>query len=96
MSHTCHTCGRTDHNHVQHCVACHQSFNSTTAGDMHRVGDHGTRQGPNRRRCLTPDEMRHNGMTQNPQGAWTTGDKLDQNTIHKLRQHSETPRGDQP
>jgi hypothetical protein len=24
---------------------------------MHRVGDHSVKDGPNRRRCLTPDEM---------------------------------------
>lgn len=86
MSHTCHTCGHTDGNRTQHCVACHQSFNSTTAGDMHRVGDHGTRQGPNRRRCLTPDEMRHKGMTQNPQGVWMTARKLNQQEITRKSQ----------
>ena len=86
MSHTCHTCGRTDGNRTQHCVSCHQSFNSTTAGDMHRVGDHGTRQGPNRRRCLTPDEMRHKGMTQNPQGVWMTARKLNQQEITRKSQ----------
>lgn len=86
MSHTCHTCGRTDGNRTQHCVSCHQSFNSTTAGDMHRVGDHGTRQGPNRRRCLTPDEMRHNGMTQNPQGVWMTARKPSQQEITRKSQ----------
>ncbi|MBX7472723.1 hypothetical protein K1Y80_42585 [Streptomyces sp. MAG02] len=86
MSHTCHTCGHTDGNRTQHCVACHQSFNSTTAGDMHRVGDHGTRQGPNRRRCLTPDEMRHKGMTQNPQGVWMAARKLNQQEITRKSQ----------
>ena len=86
MSHTCHTCGRTNGNRTQHCVSCHQSFNSTTAGDMHRVGDHGTRQGPNRRRCLTPDEMRHKGMTQNPQGVWMAARKLSQQEITRKSQ----------
>ena len=86
MSPTCHTCGRTDGNRTQHCVSCHQSFNSTTAGDTHRVGDHGTRQGPNRRRCLTPDEMRHKGMTQNPQGVWMTARKPSQQEITRKSQ----------
>ena len=29
--------------------------------------------GPNRRRCLTADEMRGKGMTQNARNHWTNG-----------------------
>lgn len=33
----------------EHCPACHETFNSTSAGDLHRRGEHG----PDRR-CLNP------------------------------------------
>lgn len=33
----------------QHCPSCHLTFNSTSAGDMHRVGRHGID-----RRCVNP------------------------------------------
>lgn len=56
---------------------CHQTFSGTSAGDMHETGEHGVREGPNRRRCLTPDEMRalrtHSGnprLVQNSRGVW--------------------------
>jgi hypothetical protein len=42
---------------IEHCAACHQTFSGTEAGDKHRVGDHGVTEGPNRRRCLTVEEM---------------------------------------
>ena len=60
---------------LEHCTAtgCHQTFTGTTAGDMHRVGKHDVSEGPDRRRCLTPDEMREKGMTQNKHGHWTSG-----------------------
>ena len=58
---------------IEHCMACHQSFTGTTAGDRHRVGDHNTYVGPDRRRCLTPDEMREKGMAQNARGVWGNG-----------------------
>lgn len=35
----------------EHCTVCHETFTSTTSGDMHRVGDHGVKEGTNRRRC---------------------------------------------
>lgn len=40
------------------CPACGKVFSNTTAGDAHRVGDHGVKEGPMRRRCLTTEEMR--------------------------------------
>lgn len=48
---------------VQHCTVCHQTFSSETTGDAHRVGPF--RQSvdePNRRHCLTPDELRALGL----------------------------------
>ncbi|MEH1508389.1 hypothetical protein V7F74_00400 [Cutibacterium avidum] len=40
---------------------------------MHRKGDHGVTAGPNRRRCLTADEMIAKGMARNADGYWTSG-----------------------
>jgi hypothetical protein len=62
---------------IEHCPACHQTFTGSTSGDMHRTGDHGVFEGPERRRCLTPDEMREKGMAQNARGHWTTGRAFD-------------------
>lgn len=53
--------------------SCHQTFTGSTAGDMHRVGDHAINEGPDRRRCLTAGEMVEKGMAQNERGVWTTG-----------------------
>lgn len=58
---------------IEHCAACHQTFTGTSSGDRHRTGDHAISLGPKRRRCLTPEEMRAKGMTQNARGQWTNG-----------------------
>ena len=58
---------------IEHCKSCCQSFSGTTAGDKHRTGEHGVKDGPNRRRCRTPDEMRELGMVPNDRGIWTNG-----------------------
>lgn len=55
---------------VEHCPVCCQSFTGTTAGDMHRVGDHAITVGPDRRRCLTVEEMEARGMARNSKGHW--------------------------
>lgn len=47
---------------LEHCLECHQTFASTRAGDDHRTGEHGVTEGPRRRRCRTPDEMRSLGL----------------------------------
>jgi hypothetical protein len=49
----------------EHCPACHETFNSQTAGDMHRVGHWDA----NDRRCLTPNAMTARGMVQR-EGVW--------------------------
>lgn len=54
------------------CPACWEKFTGTTPGDMHRVGKHHIFTGPERRRCLSVDEMRALGMVQNSRGAWMT------------------------
>lgn len=54
------------------CRPCGQTFTSTTAGDLHRVGDHAVSVGPNRRRCLTVEEMEARGMVRNQRGHWMT------------------------
>jgi hypothetical protein len=72
---TC-TCGATwDGYRIQHCTVpgCHQTFTGTYTGDMHRVGVIGVKEGPNRRRCLSPDEMRAKGLVQNDEGQWYRG-----------------------
>lgn len=58
---------------MEHCTVCHLTFSGTTAGDKHRVGDHAVFVGPDRRRCLTVEEMWAKGMTQNKRGVWTNG-----------------------
>ncbi|WP_425503467.1 hypothetical protein [Jiangella mangrovi] len=46
---------------AEHCPACCQTFSGTSAGDAHRRGEHGVTEGPDRRRCLSPGEVRVNG-----------------------------------
>jgi hypothetical protein len=58
---------------VEHCKSCHQSFAGTRAGDMHRTGKYSVRQGPSRRRCLTPEEMDDKGMRRSARGVWASG-----------------------
>ena len=43
---------------------------------MHRVGQHGVKEGPDRRRCLTIDEMEAKGMRLGKLGYWTQGRDL--------------------
>lgn len=58
---------------IEHCPSCCQTFTGTTAGDMHRTGDHAVTKGPDRRRCLSVEEMTEKGMARNDRGQWTTG-----------------------
>ena len=70
----CNQCGRSWSGlRPEHCKVCHQTFSGTTAGDKHRTGDHGVKEGSNRRRCRTSDEMRDLGMAQNDRDIWTNG-----------------------
>lgn len=45
----------------EHCAACCETFNSQSAGDMHRVGDWAV-DTVNPRRCMSVEEMRARGM----------------------------------
>lgn len=54
---------------LEHCTACHITFTSSAAGDMHRAG----RYFPSERRCLSVDEMVAKGMKPNGRGYWTSG-----------------------
>jgi hypothetical protein len=60
---TC-TCGATwaAGTGIRHCT-CHETFTTATVADLHRDGD----------RCLTPDEMRAQGLVQNTEGQWDRG-----------------------
>ena len=58
---------------IEHCTICHETFTGSTAGDMHRTGDHAINEGPDRRRCLSMYEMYEKGMARNDRGVWTTG-----------------------
>jgi hypothetical protein len=49
------------------CQSCKQYFNSVTAFDKHRIGEHGVN-----RRCRTPEEMTALGMLVNHAGFWIT------------------------
>lgn len=78
MTWTCRTCHATiTGRRLEHCARCHETFTGTQPGDMHRVGRHGVTDGPDRRRCLAPDEMLNKGMTRNHLGYWTTGKRWD-------------------
>lgn len=62
-SFTCRTCHVTVHGlRAEHCTVCHRTFSGATSGDMHRVGKHGIKTGPDRRRCLTGDELTERGL----------------------------------
>jgi hypothetical protein len=50
----------------EHCTVCHETFAGAEPGDAHRIGEHGVTEGPTRRRCRTPDEMRAGGMWTKP------------------------------
>lgn len=74
MGGSCWKCGKTwGGSRTEHCTVCHESFTGSTSGDMHRTGDHAVNEGPDRRRCLTVDEMTGKGMVRNDRGIWTTG-----------------------
>lgn len=49
------------------CQSCKEYFNSNTAFDKHRTGDHG-----HSRRCRTPQEMTALGMLVKSAGFWIT------------------------
>jgi hypothetical protein len=74
MNVTCNTCGDSWTGlRIEHCPSCHFTFTGSSSGDMHRTGDHAVTEGPDRRRCLTSEEMRAKGMARNDRGQWTTG-----------------------
>ena len=73
MTTTC-KCGATWSGHrIEHCTACHETFTGTTSGDRHRTGEHHIDAGPNRRRCLSRDEMTTKGLVLNARGQWSNG-----------------------
>jgi hypothetical protein len=54
------------------CPSCGELFNSSSSFDKHRVGEFAVKEGPNRRRCLTPDEMIAKGMSKVDTHFWVT------------------------
>jgi hypothetical protein len=54
------------------CPGCGEHFNSSYAFDKHRVGDHGMKDGPNARRCLTVAEMESKGWAKSDGHFWMT------------------------
>ena len=73
MAVTCGTCSATWTGlRIEHCPSCHATFTGASSGDMHRVGDHAVFEGPDRRRCLSPEEMTEKGMSVNSRAHWTT------------------------
>lgn len=64
-------CGGEFRGKQEHCVACHQTFATTRAGDDHETGDHNRHPWqPGGRRCRTPEEMRAVGLWQDRRGVW--------------------------
>lgn len=55
---------------AEHCGACCLTFSGTYSGDMHRTGKHDVVSGPDRRRCLTVEEMIEKGMSLGKDGLW--------------------------
>jgi hypothetical protein len=49
------------------CQGCKGYFNSVSAFDKHRTGNHGSN-----RRCMTEEEMLAKGMSLNSDGFWIT------------------------
>ena len=68
------------------CQSCKEYFNSNTAFDKHRTGDHGRN-----RRCRTPQEMTALGMLVNSAGFWIT-EKYD----GPIRQGTDDDESEQP
>jgi uncharacterized C2H2 Zn-finger protein len=54
------------------CPGCGELFNSTSAFDRHRLGKHGIKEGPERRRCMSIEEIVARGMSKNAAGFWIT------------------------
>ena len=50
------------------CSTCGQRFGGVVAFDAHRVGKFGVRDGVDRRRCMTTDEMLSAGLSRNGHG----------------------------
>ena len=65
------------------CQGCKQYFNSNTAFDTHRTGEHGVN-----RRCRTPEEMTALGMLINNAGFWITEQRNDYMDIGSSEQSS--------
>lgn len=53
------------------CCACFELFNSESAFNGHRVGEHGKD-----RHCLTPEQLLAKDWCKNKAGFWTTGANL--------------------
>lgn len=51
------------------CRGCGETFSSVGTFDRHRVGKHHIDAGPDRRRCMSVDEMSVDGM-RNIAGVW--------------------------
>lgn len=63
------------------CPGCNQYFNSNTAFEKHRTGQHG-----HNRRCLTPEEMIAKGMSLNKAQFWIT-EAMPLSKSHLRRNH---------
>ena len=64
------------------CRACNETFRNITNFERHRVGIH-TNQGPDYgRRCLSPDEMKADGMRM-IDGAWR-GEALPDDVLRRI------------
>lgn len=63
------------------CQSCKQYFNSNTAFDKHRTGEHGRN-----RRCRTVEEMTALGMLLNNAGFWITEKRNDYMDIRSPKQ----------
>jgi hypothetical protein len=63
------------------CPSCNQYFNSNTAFDKHRTGQHGVN-----RRCRTTEEMTALGMLVNHAGFWITEKRNDYMDIRSSEQ----------
>jgi hypothetical protein len=66
------------------CGSCRQYFNSNSAFELHRHGQHGVD-----RRCMTADEMTGRGMAVNAAGYWVS--ELFTKLPFKKEEHESSP-----
>lgn len=61
------------HGATSECSECFETFCGERPHALHRLGNHGVYEGPDRRRCLSVAEMAARGFTRCGRGRWSAG-----------------------